>query len=204
LKKINNIILCEKCLTTENFILNELENDRIHLDKSIVQITDKIFLGNYYGARDYNLLSDLKITNILICGNNLFPHFPDSFKYYKLHLDDSSSQSIAEFFEESNKFIDQSERVLIHCAAGRCRSVSFIIAYLMRNENCNFYQAYKLIKMKKSNIFPNDNFIKQLKLYEKYINIMKKTFKYLIINFIFIINIISILFVSSNIFYCSI
>lgn len=37
------------------------------------------------------------------------------------------------FIDQSNKFIDNSDIVLIHCAQGKSRSASILIAYLMYN-----------------------------------------------------------------------
>ncbi len=49
---------------------------------------------------------------------------------------------------------------------GRSRSVSLVIAYLIKYHGYNFNSALNLIKERRNQIGPNKGFIEQLKKYE--------------------------------------
>jgi protein-tyrosine phosphatase len=62
---------------------------------------------------------------------------------------------IQEFFEETYEFIEKSKVVFVHCAgiiyyliekAGINRSGTIVIAYLMKNRNLSYEEAYKFTK----------------------------------------------------------
>lgn len=61
-------------------------------------------------------------------------------------------------------------KVLVHCAGGVSRSASICIAYLMQKKNMSYQNAYLAVKKKRKCIKPNQNFVKQLKSYEKTIH----------------------------------
>jgi len=61
------------------------------------------------------------------------------------------------------------ENVFVHCQMGKSRSVSFIIAYLMKYEKMKFDEAYIYVKKIRRLAFPNIGFMRQLKEYEKQI-----------------------------------
>lgn len=88
----------------------------------------------------------------------------------KLYVDDNDDTFIVDYFEKVNDFIDSHKKVLIHCIAGISRSASFTIAYLMSRKQFSLINAIKHIKNKRSIIRPNDGFLLQLVIYEKYKN----------------------------------
>jgi len=63
--------------------------------------------------------------------------------------------------ENNNEFL------LVHCQMGKSRSVSFIIAYLMKYMRMKFDDALLYLKRIRRTAFPNRGFINQLKEYEK-------------------------------------
>ena len=78
------------------------------------------------------------------------------------------------YFTESNAFIkqalEQSEtnRVLVHCAAGVSRSGAFCAAYMIGEGKLTFAQAMELGQSKRKGLgfHPNTNFQSQLRSYE--------------------------------------
>ena len=58
------------------------------------------------------------------------------------------------------------EKVLVHCHAGMSRSVTVVLAYLMKYCEHTFHTAYDFVKQKKSNISPNFSFLEQLLEFE--------------------------------------
>ena len=64
------------------------------------------------------------------------------------------------------------KNILVHCYAGKQRSASVIIAYLLRYSKMDLNKCIELLKYKKEDVFtPSINFIEALKLYSKDINI---------------------------------
>ena len=51
--------------------------------------------------------------------------------------------------------------------AGKSRSSSIIIAYLIRFKSMTYEKAYELVKSKRDVIQPNEGFVKQLKEYQE-------------------------------------
>ncbi|KAF1911633.1 protein-tyrosine phosphatase-like protein [Ampelomyces quisqualis] len=59
-----------------------------------------------------------------------------------------------------------SESILVHCEAGRSRSPTIIIAYLMRKYSMNYKDALKFVQTKRK-VKPNPNLVRQLQIWEK-------------------------------------
>jgi hypothetical protein len=56
---------------------------------------------------------------------------------------------------------------MVHCLAGVSRSVSLVLAYLVKHCGMAYRQAYDLVKARRKIIHPNDGFIEQLKRFER-------------------------------------
>ena len=82
------------------------------------------------------------------------------------------------FFEEANIFINKVRLtggiILIHCKFGISRSVSFIIAYLIKYFGFNVKGALNYVKRRRKQVNPNQGFLNQLYEYENYIKERKK------------------------------
>ena len=59
--------------------------------------------------------------------------------------------------------------LFVHCQMGKSRSVSFIIAYLMKFMKMKFDDAYLYVKRIRKMAFPNIGFMRELKEFEKQI-----------------------------------
>jgi len=133
----------------------------------INQITDKLFISDENSAAAKKLLEEMKITHILVVGNYLKMRFPNDYKYLHLPIDDLPEQKLNPYFEQAFNFIEEGERVLVHCAAGVSRSASMVIAYLMMKNKWSYEIAHDLVKEKRLIINPNSSFVKQLIELEK-------------------------------------
>lgn len=164
---------CKKCYEKQKKKLldKELSKTNDCLNPQIDQITDKIYLGNYDGARSIDELNIYGITNILTCGVFLHQFYKEDFVYKQLDIDDSLSEDIIRFFKEAIEYIDNSDKIFIHCQAGVSRSASFVIAYLMWKNKLTYSDAKSYVKNKRKAISPNSNFENQLMLFE---NILKE------------------------------
>lgn len=59
------------------------------------------------------------------------------------------------------------ESLFVHCQMGKSRSVSFIIAYLMKFQKMKLDEAYLYVKKLRRVAFPNIGFMRELKEFEK-------------------------------------
>jgi len=89
-----------------------------------------------------------------------------------LELDwlDVEGQSILPDLEKSLLFIEKARLkggdVLVHCAQGKSRSGTLVLAYcLAKFDTLNFEQVYTLVKTKRAMVEPNVGFMQQLKAF---------------------------------------
>lgn len=173
-QKIYNIILFYD-MENEFFSLCELcgykKNDYESHDKNhMVIIAPYLYLGTKNNAHNMFELNTMNIEFIINAACEVDNKFYDFFEYIKLSWDDVPECDILKdldiVVDKMNSIINQKKSVLVHCKAGISRSVSIIIAYLIKYENMKYTSAYDYVKSKKKYIHPNDGFISQLKLYE--------------------------------------
>ena len=111
---------------------------------------------------------------MLVCGGKLKIHFQKDYNYYQLPIKDSKkTENISQYFKSTNEFIDlnrQTGNIFIHCQRGVSRSGTITIAYLMWKNNWTYDNAFKHIKIKRNTVLPRENFVDELKLYEKSFN----------------------------------
>ncbi|KAM0031995.1 putative phosphoric monoester hydrolase [Helianthus debilis subsp. tardiflorus] len=112
------------------------------------QIEEGLYLGSVEAANNKTLLKSLNITHILTVASSVPPAYPNDFTY--------------KTFDSK-----RTGNVLVHCFAGRSRSVTVVVAYLMKTHGMSSYEALNLVKSKRSVAAPNAGFILQLQSYEK-------------------------------------
>jgi len=105
-------------------------------------LPNKLYLTNYIGASNLEELQTNKITHIINITDIIENYFENHFKYLKISIPDSHNITITDYFPTTFEFIDNAinngGRVLVHCFAGKSRSASIIIGYLMKQEKINF------------------------------------------------------------------
>jgi protein-tyrosine phosphatase len=154
----------------ENDLNEVIESELILHSKepSLSNVFENIFIGNYAAALDKKLLDYYGITYILVSAKNLMEMFPSNYKYKTIPLYDSEYTKITKYFVESNEFIEKGNsvgKILVHCGAGMSRSVSLVIAYMIKHKNIPFSEAMRIIKEKRNVAKPNSGFEKQLRNY---------------------------------------
>ena len=132
----------------------------------ISQITNSIWISNVTTSYNYPLLKSLGIKQILTIGKELRKHDTNQFTTKYISLDDVPNENISQHFDDTYKFIDAGP-TLVHCAMGKSRSVTIVLAYLMRKRKLSLKDALRLVYKKRPIISPNMGFLKQLSDYEK-------------------------------------
>ena len=102
-----------------------------------------LFVGNFQQSIDVKGLQELGITWVLnVASEHLYENgfdpsemYGDAFTYLGIAMDDVPGYYIARHFNETNAFIqrsfDSGAKILVHCKAGRSRSVATVMAYLI-------------------------------------------------------------------------
>lgn len=140
-------------------------------DSTPYQILPHLYLGCRKVAACLPSLKANGITNVL----NVTSSIPNKFvaaglTYKQIAVEDSHDVNMLQHLPEAFAFIENArisgERVLVHCHAGMSRSVTVILAYLMKFFNHTLDSAYEHVKQRKSDISPNFSFMGQLLEYE--------------------------------------
>ena len=156
------------------FIILKLNNIKRILPKkmnknSLNKVTDKIYLGDIKSGNDINFLKEENISNVLSLTGDIFsPKYPKKLKISQkiINIDDSPKENILKFFKECILYIENSDKILVHCMAGVSRSATIVIAYLMWKTHASYIETKNFVKNRR-NIYPNDGFTQQLIIFEK-------------------------------------
>lgn len=139
------------------------------LDDNPIKIYDYLYLGNLKCSENKEKLLNLGITDIIRIGSELKDNFNGYFNYFSINVLDRSYVNIYKYFNACYDYIDKCRKenkvVFVHCLAGRSRSVSIIISYIMKEEKLDYNSAFSLIKKIRKIADPNSGFIFQLREY---------------------------------------
>jgi len=136
---------------------------------TISQVTEHLYIGNFYAAGNEGLLRSCGITHIVVAAAGLPARFPGQFVYLKQEIYDLVEYNIMQHFAETNEFISRAEgqgNVFVHCAMGISRSATIVLAYLMQRHRWKAAKALRYLKSKHPDAQPNIGFLQQLKSYE--------------------------------------
>jgi protein-tyrosine phosphatase len=92
------------------------------------------------------------------------------FVYKRIPIFDNRGENLLPHLDGAVKFIEQGVHhtsVLCHCYQGVSRSASVILAYLIRSRGMTLEAALEYLKGRRPCVKPRDNFLAQLKQYEK-------------------------------------
>ena len=132
------------------------------------KIDSKIWIGGISSSYDKEFLVSNNITNIISVLAGYQPQYPESFQYLTVHSLDSPSSNLEPVFNECYDFINQANgNVLIHCMAGKSRSVTIGASYLMQRYDHTVDEAMQRIVTIRPSSNPNPGFIEQLKEFEQ-------------------------------------
>lgn len=132
-------------------------------------IIDNIYLGNWDDSTSEPKLKNNDIRCMLTLTQmshtstekNMFNRLGINQKH--IQIQDSMDTNIIPHIDTSIQFIkDCSGNVLVHCYAGISRSVSIVIAYLMKEKKMSYWQALKYVRNRRHIANPNPSFVQQL------------------------------------------
>uniref|UniRef100_A0A8D0GYK0 Dual specificity protein phosphatase n=1 Tax=Sphenodon punctatus TaxID=8508 RepID=A0A8D0GYK0_SPHPU len=138
------------------------------------EVWPNLYIGDEKTALDRYNLEKAGFTHVLNAAHGRWnvdtgpEYYSDmAVKYHGVEADDLPSFDLSQFFYSAATFIDsalQDERnmILVHCAMGRSRSASLVLAYLMIYKNMTVVDAIEQVAKHRS-ILPNRGFLKQLR-----------------------------------------
>ncbi|CAB1348896.1 unnamed protein product, partial [Coregonus sp. 'balchen'] len=136
---------------------------------SFSQITQSLYLGGVDAIFKRTGLSSRNITLIVnATAEHPCPQY-EGVECFQVPVLDQPHAPLACYFDAVAERIhnNQSGSTLVHCTAGRSRSPTLIMAYLMRYEGVSLRQAHEWVLKYRPHIRPNAGFWRQLMEYER-------------------------------------
>lgn len=153
-------------------------------DNSVHQIADRIYLGSIGAALNLPELQTVGITHIMCTATGVRSMHPDKFVYKTLTVLDSQSESLLDHFPDSIYWMEcalrenPTNKILVHCFAGRSRSVAIVLAYLMYKLRIPLSVALLHVRQFRASANPNSGFVSQLKAFEYVYSISQRSFAF--------------------------
>jgi protein-tyrosine phosphatase len=115
---------------------------------------------------------ELRITHVLCVAVDLPHPYPHDFTYMTVPVLDSPEADLRRHFDSAFVFIDEALQsgqggVLVHCFAGRSRSVTVAVGYLMRRERLSMQAALDAVLAVRPIAQPNSGFMQLLARFEE-------------------------------------
>ncbi|XP_067876453.1 dual specificity phosphatase 29-like [Heterodontus francisci] len=138
------------------------------------EVWPDIYIGDEVTALDRYTIEKMGFTHILNAAHGRWnvdtgdEYYRDmSIDYYGVEAEDMPTFNLSEFFYPAAQYIDRAlstsgSKLLVHCARGRSRSSSLVLAYLMIYKNMTVVDAIQQV-IKHRCILPNRGFLKQLR-----------------------------------------
>eukprot|EP01084_Bolivina_argentea_P068399 124509_1 len=172
------------CIDNNNKINKE---NIIKYPNCITDTNNRIYVGGEMHAFNGDIITNLGITHIVNTKgteSKLDDSIQKTLKYINIKIDDSINESVINYFNKSNEFINNAlnenniNKILIHCGGGKSRSTTFTMAYLIKYKKQSLAYAYGIVSNDRPKAFPNDAFLNDLSKYE--IKLYGKTTKHFI------------------------
>jgi len=146
---------------------------------SYSKVLDNLYIGDKRTAKDKDLLQSLGITYVVNVTKDIRNYFElPPFKYLKCPCDDTDVASLQMYFDKAVDFIEEGRAdghsVLVHCQQGVSRSVSIVLAYLIRTQGLSLKEAYTKVRLVRPEAKPKQNFLSQLFKYENRLTSSKR------------------------------
>ncbi|KAK8166099.1 protein-tyrosine phosphatase-like protein [Phyllosticta citribraziliensis] len=130
-----------------------------------------LYIGGLFTLRRRDALEAANITHVLSVLR--LPLDAELFAPFREHMvvevDDVDDEDLLQHFPATNRFIqralDGGGGVLVHCAMGKSRSATCVMAYLMHKHHITPHEALDQVRQARALCEPNEGFMKQLEIY---------------------------------------
>lgn len=134
-------------------------------DPPYSRITDTIYLGNVLGLTS-EVIHNVEQVISLVPNQHKEKLEEKGIHVFEIPFGDSLDEDIIHYAEKVYNILNNGQKTFIHCTAGRSRSVSCVIYYLMKKHNIDFKKAYSFVEKKRPTIDLNLGFYVQLEKVE--------------------------------------
>ncbi|QPG73334.1 hypothetical protein FOA43_000644 [Brettanomyces nanus] len=156
-----------------------IHNDSNSDDDEVYRVLGGLYISSMKSlSTAVDLNTKYGIDSIISVQKEQIPLYYEHYHRLQVPVDDLDSENLFLQFRKVNSFIENvlhpketqtsPGKVLVHCNAGRSRSVSFVVAYLMKKFNLTYKQALYAVQRrypKAEEVRPNEGFVLQLQLY---------------------------------------
>ena len=131
----------------------------------------KLYIGGLYALYQTDLIKAAGITHVLSV-IDYDPLLQDKFahlNHYHIRADDDPNENLLQHFSATNKYIDAGLKdggVFVHCAMGKSRSATLVVAYLMWKHEITWEQALDQLCEGRPVCDPNMGFKEQLQVFQ--------------------------------------
>ncbi|KAM3131534.1 hypothetical protein pb186bvf_016318 [Paramecium bursaria] len=131
----------------------------------VLDFDSKLYIGDVQSLRylqSYNIGAVISVCpeNMNLTIDNL-----------PIQVNDKPNVDIQQYFQTTNKYIesrmDKKQNILVHCMAGKSRSATIVLAYLIYSQKWSLQESLIYLKSVRPMVCPNPGFIRQLLQYEK-------------------------------------
>ena len=141
------------------------------------KIIENLWLGAVSNSCNREMLHENGIETVVSAILGSTAAYPFDFNYERSKLRDVEDEDIKSEFYRLLPIIHTElinhKGVLVHCVHGKSRSVSIVAAYLIKYKNMATEESLSFIKSKRTQIAPNESYIRQLKEFEEEISLQK-------------------------------
>jgi dual specificity phosphatase 12 len=148
----------------------------------------KLYIGGLYALYQTDLIRAAGITHVLSVIDydpSLKERFPDlTLDHLHIKADDHPNENLLQYFDEAVRYIDQALKevenetegdakgqngggVFVHCAMGKSRSATLVVAYLMWTYEMDATAALEQLCEGRPVCDPNPGFKEQLEVWER-------------------------------------
>lgn len=117
------------------------------------KITNNIYVGDIFSLADFNLFNNHNIKHIISLVN--INNIQNKISYLKninithSYFEDNYKENIIteseKLYSIIDKCVENNENILVHCQAGKSRSVGVVIYYLIKKYNMSYDQACNIM-----------------------------------------------------------
>lgn len=134
----------------------------------------RLYIGGLYALYQTDLIKAAGITHVLSV-IDYDPLLQDRFshlQHFHIRADDDPNENLLKRFEDAVRYIDaglSNGGVFVHCAMGKSRSATLVVAYLMWKYGVGWEQALEQLCEGRPVCDPNPGFKEQLQVWERII-----------------------------------
>ncbi len=144
-----------------------------------------LLVGDESAGSNLSQLKKLNVGGIIVAKKsapcNKEHYYKHNLTVLHIPVDDHEKENIGMFFPLARWFIKSmkhhNKATLIHCKAGKSRSVSLVVSYVMRYYNLSARAAINYVKKFRQCASINEGFKQQLYHYEQLLKTMDKNYR---------------------------